>query len=301
MGSPHHTFTVAIDDGPTDLKRIAECGQMFRWSPLPSGWLIQDGNEWYEVGEVENGRLVVTTNTSEKRFQSLFRLEMNHENMLQQMVKLGPELRPHIESLKGLRMMRPGSTVETLFSFLCTSNNHISRITSMVNTLASFGQKHEQGFKFPAIEVIASISEADLRSKGFGYRGASIPVAAKQLAERGGETYLESLKTTTYEYARNELLTLKGVGPKLADCICLFGFDYGAAVPIDTHIWQAMTRLYFPEWKETSLTHKKYDQAADFLRHRFGDLAGAAHQFLFVDNLIHWRERKALETDTNRT
>jgi len=85
---------------------------------------------------------------------------------------------------------------------------------------------------------------------------------------------------------------MKGIGPKLADCICLFGLDHQEAVPVDTHIWQAMCRLYFPQWSGTALTEKRYYEASDFFRDRLGDLAGWAHQYLFYDNVLNWRSRR---------
>ena len=183
-------------------------------------------------------------------------------------------------------MMRPHSKTEVLFSFLCSSCNHITRITNMVASLAAFGANG-----FPNIERLAQITEADLRAKGFGYRGATIPKVAQILASNGGEAYLDDLAKGTYVHARKELIALPGVGKKLADCICLYAFDFGEAVPVDTHIWQVLTRLYHPHWAETSLTDTKYEGVAGHLRDRFGELAGVAHQFLFVDNMERYRER----------
>lgn len=144
---------------------------------------------------------------------------------------------------------------------------------------------------FPSIDRIADTSESHFRNLGFGYRGASIPRVAAILASNGGDRYLDDLANGDYVHARNELVSLPGVGKKLADCICLFALDFGEAVPVDTHIWQVLTRLYYPDWAGTSLTDKKYEAAAGAFRDRFGDLAGAAHQFLFVDNMERYRER----------
>ena len=87
-------------------------------------------------------------------------------------------------------------------------------------------------------------------------------------------------------------MRIDGVGPKLADCIALFGLHFTEAVPVDTHIWQQIVRLYRPEWKNASLTGKRYKEAGDLLRERFGILAGWAQQILFYDNLLNWRSRR---------
>lgn len=283
-----------MDDGPLDLGLIARSGQMFRWSELSDeAWLIQDGSDWYQIRwNSEPQILQVDSNRDPQTFQKLFRLEKNHAEIRAEMIRRGPEIEPYLLQLAGLRLMRPRCATETLFSFLCTSNNHIKRIAAMVTTLASFGEPHEKGFAFPSCKRIADVSESELRSKGFGYRAATIPKVAKILAEMGGESVLQEWKTEPFLTVREKLMSLPGVGPKLADCILLFALDFGESVPIDTHIWQALVREYHPEWKGTPLTHKKYELAADAFRIRFDRLSGAAHQFLFVENLLNWRDRK---------
>jgi len=166
----------------------------------------------------------------------------------------------------------------------------------MVRHLASLGEPMatvdgEVVTYFPEIDALAEVPEASLRANGFGYRGASIPLVAQELLRRGGRRYLMDLKAGTYEHAHQELVTIKSVGRKLADCICLFGLHHNESAPIDTHIWQATTRLYFPEWRESALTDKKYEAVGAFMRNRFGDLTGWAQQFLFYENVINWRKR----------
>ena len=77
----------------------------------------------------------------------------------------------------------------------------------------------------------------------------------------------------------------------MADCIALFGLHHMEAAPVDTHLWQAACRLYFPDWAGKAVTDVRYRQLGDFLRERFGDLTGWAHQYLFYENLLNWRKR----------
>ncbi len=240
--------------------------------------------------------LKVKSNSRREDFERLFRLDWDSVEIEREVLERGPELTPYLGSLEGLRVMRQSDPEETFFTFLCTPNNHIKRIAGMVGQLASYGPvAGEFGgiefHRFPSVEVIASIPEEDLRAKGFGYRGATIPNAARYALSKGPD-YLTSLKKEPYEVAQRALCEVPGVGPKLADCICLFGLDHTEAVPIDTHIWQAATRLYFPEWQGKALTDMKYRQVSAFFRDRFGELAGWAHQYLFFDNVLNWRDRK---------
>jgi len=192
--------------------------------------------------------------------------------------------------------MRSSSATETFFSFLCTPNNNILRIRQMVNHLASYGEPlaEVQGVRlrvFPDLEKIASIPESALRSNSFGYRAATIPSAAIQVIERG-PNWIEGLKDVNYAQAHSELCSIKGIGPKLADCIALFALDHTEAVPVDTHVWQALSRLYYPEWYGTSITDSRYREVAQSLRRKLGPLSGWAQQFLFYENMVNWRARK---------
>lgn len=294
------TFAVEFDPEDFSLDLCVNCGQVFRWKRVGDGrWVGSEGEFWFDVAEFEPGTLEIASNGSLSDFKRLFRFDWTGSEARSEMVRLGPELELYIRQLPGLRMMRPTSAVETFFCFLCTPNNHLSRITAMIETLSSFGKPMEsnpQVRRFPDLLAIASIEEGELRRRGFGYRGATIPKAARELLELGGEAYLEGLKKASYAEAHKQLCAISGVGPKLADCIALYGLDHTEAVPIDTHIWQAATRLYFPEWEGSSLTASKYREVGDFFRGRFGKLSGWAHQYLFFENLLNWRTRKSVSS-----
>ena len=172
----------------------------------------------------------------------------------------------------------------------------------MVRKLADFGEPlaFVDGIelkRFPDVERIAAVPEQELRDLGFGYRGATIPRVARQILDRP-EGWLESLKKASHQEAHDELIQLAGVGPKLADCIALFALDQSRSVPIDTHIWQALTRLYFPEWSGSALTRTKYKAAGDHFRNRFGKYSGWAQQHLFYDNVLHGREARKASRNT---
>jgi N-glycosylase/DNA lyase len=247
------------------------------------------------VEPVADDTLIVSSDGNVESFRSLFRLDWDAEGIERQVGDIDATLIPYMQELRGLRLMRPSSAEETFFCFLCTPNNNVARITQMVRQLATFGPVivEVEGVTvhhFPTAEMIASIPEAELRERKFGYRAATITSAARQLLDKG-PGWLEGLRYRPYIEAHEELLTIKGIGRKLADCIALFALDHTEAVPIDTHIWQQIVRLYRPEWRDKSLTDQRYLEAGDFFRSRFGALAGWAHQYLFYDNLKNWRTR----------
>jgi N-glycosylase/DNA lyase len=293
-------FVFQFDPEDFSLDLCVNCGQVFRWKRVEDArWVGSEGEYWFDVTQPQPGKLEVASNGSLFDFERLFRFDWAGPEVRSEMLRLGPELKPYISQLPGLRMMRPTSAVETFFCFLCTPNNHLSRITAMIETLGSFGTpmaSNPEALRFPDLAAIASIEEGELRRRGFGYRGATIPRAARELLDLGGEAYLNSLKHTGYPETHSQLCAISGVGPKLADCIALYALDHTESVPIDTHIWQAATRLYFPQWEGSALTALKYREVGDFFRGRFGKLSGWAHQYLFFENVMNWRTRKSVSS-----
>ncbi|KAH7287141.1 hypothetical protein KP509_32G039900 [Ceratopteris richardii] len=146
--------------------------------------------------------------------------------------------------MKGARLLRQ-HPLECLFQFICSSNNHIQRITQMVDYLASHGTflGSVSGIPFhafPTLEALAKITEGELRKAGFGYRAKYIVGTVKelQMKEGGGQRWLNSLRSNTLEDTYKQLCSLPGIGPKVAACIALFSLDQHHAIPVDTHVWQ---------------------------------------------------------------
>ncbi|RMZ26938.1 hypothetical protein D0859_09000 [Hortaea werneckii] len=95
-----------------------------------------------------------------------------------------------------------------------------------------------------------------------------------------------------YRQAHEALLSLQGVGPKVADCVCLMGLGWGEAVPVDTHVWQIAQRDYkFGRGKHSSLTKQTYDAVGAKFRSLWGQEAGWAHSVLFTADLRAFSER----------
>jgi len=260
-------------------------------------WEGVDGRHCYRLSTIADGEtgrtsLLAATNGDAGALQSFFRLDRDAAAVEAEILLRGAELKPAVEQLLGIRLLRHSDPVETIFCFICSANNNLNRIIPMCWRLGTYGEPLEDGlYAFPTIERIAEIEEADLRSHAFGYRAATIPRVAKEIVSRG-ESWLINLKKANYEEAHGELCSLPGIGPKLADCICLYGLDHSMAVPLDTHIWQAFTRLYHPKWKNKAVTDFRYREATGRFRDRFGDLSGWAHLFLFYENLLRSRKRR---------
>jgi len=108
----------------------------------------------------------------------------------------------------------------------------------------------------------------------------------EKIAENGGDEWFKKLRKLTFDEARLELVTLPGIGFKVADCICLMSLNHLEAVPVDTHIYQVAQREYMCELSEKkSVTPKIYEDIAKTFRKIYGTYAGWAQTVLFCSEL----------------
>lgn len=232
----------------------------------------------------------------------------------------------------GIRILQQPAW-EALVGFICSSNNNISRISQMVHKLCLhygpfLGHWDDEAYHdFPRPEALAQDGvEAKLRALGFGYRAKYIHQTACMVAAQD-DGWLEALRNPEapvlggrscsiagefvaegregYRAAHEALLTLQGVGPKVADCVCLMGLGWGEAVPVDTHVWQIAQRDYrFGKGKHASLTKATYDAVGNKFRSLWGMEAGWAQSVLFTANLRAFSERlvkkEAVEVDAEQ-
>ena len=146
---------------------------------------------------------------------------------------------------------------------LISQNNNIPRIKGIVSRLCEhFGEKIPGGFAFPAPEVLANCTVEDLAPLRSGFRAKYILNAAQKVAQ--GIIILDAMKTMPLEEVRQQLMTIQGVGPKVAECAALYGLHRLEAFPMDVWMKRAMAIL-FPN-----------KTAADF-----GRYAGIAQQYIF--------------------
>ena len=157
--------------------------------------------------------------------------------------------------------------------------------------------------------------ESHLRELGFGYRAKYIADTARIIAEEKPASWLESLgnpevpglnmekapaeQHACYKDAHEQLLTLSGVGPKVADCVCLMGLRWSNALPVDTHVWQIAQRDYkFGKSKAKTLNKAMYEAVGDHFRELWGKYAGWAHSVLFTADLREFSEQAAKKPTT---
>lgn len=260
-----------------------QSGQEFLWEQI--------GDKWYGI---HGGSVVRFSSLDPLALESfpqcvsasdVFRLDDDSAAVMAE-ISRDPLIRDLVAKYPGLRLMRQDPE-QCLFSFLCASNTNIPMIRRMLRALCTkFGKKVEvDGNKFhtfPSAKVLDRASEVELRAAGLGYRAKAIKAAAGEMAL--GTLDLESLKKASYADARERLMQVYGVGPKIADCVLLFSLEKLDAFPIDVWIARALSGHY--AWlhgrkMSEKLTARQYEDLSMEMRRHFGRYAGYAQQYLY--------------------
>lgn len=262
-----------------DPHRCLNSGQVFRFSLLEGvteGWI---GSLYLRV-ESSPHHWMIRSNESREAVENLFSLDRDAEEIERKAALANPRVAAILGEHRGLRSLRSPSFTETVFSFICSANNNVPRIRQMVAALAA----RRPGGAFPAVEDLATVPESDWRASGFGYRAKSIEGTARLLAsDPGFEVRVRGLGG---EEQLKELVSLPGVGPKVACCIALIGLDNRRAVPVDVHIWRGLNGLYFPGTELPTFSHARATELVAKFTEDFGDDAGWVHQFLFLGGML---------------
>lgn len=151
-----------------------------------------------------------------------------------------------ISRYRGMRVLRQDPW-ETLASFICSANSNMPRIRSNIESIASacgdrIGNGEGARNAFPTPGQLASLGAAALRRLGLGYRADYLHRAAVAVAE--GSIAPEELRGQAYDEALSRLLTVPGVGDKVANCVLLFSMDKPAAFPVDVWIQRTLEEMY---------------------------------------------------------
>lgn len=292
--------------GLLDLEFTLSNGQMFRWRKTDDGWWdAVSGSRMLRIRKVQGadadvGRFEFYTypEPDDVAFvQRFLRLEVDLPSIYESWQAADPYLGSLALRFKGLRIVlqRPD---ECLLSFICSTANFIPRIMKAIALIArDYGEPIlDQNGKvlthaFPPASIIAELDPMPLAEKtGLEWRAGNLVKVAKQLAARS-EGWLDEVAQLDYATARGELMRLEGVGPKIADCVCLFAMAKDQAVPVDTHVWQLTRDRYLPALRGKTLTPTAYGQVLQFFQTRF-EKAGWAQQYLFYDHLLESRARR---------
>ena len=266
-------------------KHIFECGQCFRWDEESDGsYTGIVGKNVINVKKVDNNILFSSfgADNLELLVTNYFDLNRDYEKIKRELSKIDSYLANSIEYGSGIRILNQ-DLWETIISFIISANNNIPRIKGIINRMSkAYGEELEwKGVKyytFPTVEELANATVADLRNLGLGFRDVRVYETTHKILNK--EIDLDKLhEEPNTQKVRDSLLTLSGVGPKVADCILLFStlkrFD---VFPIDVWVRRVMNELYIKNEDESKVNKKDIEKLA---KEKYGNLEGLAQQYLF--------------------
>lgn len=252
-----------------NLEHVFECGQCFRWNKLDDGRYLGVVHNLGCIAKLDEkkGELdLIVSGGDEAFWYSYFDLGMDYGKIKDELCKKEPNIEDATKAGYGIRILKQ-DFYEVLISFIVSQNNNIPRIKKCIEAICeNYGDVIElEGHKlysFPSAEVLSSLSEDDLARLKLGYRSAYIIRAAKKYLEEGVPSEPDSV------------LDYYGVGPKVANCIKLFGLRQLDAFPIDTWVKKIMNDMY-------GFDEKDVRGMQQFAEEHFGEMGGIAQQYLF--------------------
>ncbi len=211
-----------------------------------------------------------------KELSKLFRLEDNMDNIYGK-ISTDAFMKSSVEKYRGMRLTHNDPWITTLV-FIISQFNNIKRIRRIVKTLMEkYGDAIYDGDKvvgkaFPRMETLSRLSVKELMACGAGFRADYIREASRYCSEN---LDLYRLGSKDYDTIKSELMQVRGIGDKVADCIALMGYGKLEAFPIDTWVKRVVERVYFKGKK------KSIKEIHTFAEDRWGGLAGYAQQYLY--------------------
>jgi len=280
---------------PFNLDFTLCCGQTFRWDKQDDWWRGVNGEEACKIRQRD--KTLEFEGVDASFVERYFRLDDDLPKILLQINK-DENIGAAINEFRGLRILRQ-KPWECLISYICATYKNISAISQMLANLSmKFGEKirldNHRFYTFPKPEKLAKAGLQELKTCGLGYRAKYVSETARLVCENAFD--FERLRKMTYEKAREELLDLPGVGPKVADCVLLFSLEKLEAFPIDVWVRRVILKHYakhFPKefiernTAQESLSSSVYEKFGSFGREYFGKHAGYAQEYLYHYERMH--------------
>lgn len=268
-----------------NLEHIFECGQCFRWNKQEDGSYTGIFKEnVLNVKQEENDFLFkgICNGNIKEIIEEYFDLNRNYEEMKNELSKIDESMATSIKYGEGIRILNQ-DLWETIISFIISANNNIPRIKGIIERLsAKYGNEtvfeEKSYYTFPTPEQLKDVTVEDYRKLGLGFRDIRLYETVHMVLDSKFD--LENIhKESDTLKIREQLLTLSGVGPKVADCILLFSTLKRLEVfPIDVWVRRVMNELYIKNSDENKVNKKEIERIAN---EKFGNLAGIAQQYLF--------------------
>ena len=263
-----------------ELADIFDCGQCFRWNKQEDGSYTGIFKENVMNVQKDGDTVIfkgICNGDIKEIVQDYFDLNRNYEEIKEKLSQIDDNMKISIEYGQGIRILNQ-DLWEMIISYIISANNNIPRIKGIIERLSkTYGREidwnGEKYYTFPTPEELKDVTVEDYRKLGTGFRDIRLYETVHMVLDKKVDLEEMQNNPNTME-VREQLLTLSGVGPKVADCIALFGMQKYDTFPVDVWVKRVMQEFYVDE--DLSLT-----KIRKFGIEKFGDLAGFAQQYLF--------------------
>ena len=267
-----------IDYDVINLENTVNSGQIFLWEKQKDLWYGVNGQDILKINTL--GKITSYSN----REYDFFRDTDNMEEIIKSISK-DKTTKIAVQKYLGLRLVRQ-DPFQCFISFIVSSNSNIQKIKSSLEKISiKFGKRilfdDKKFHMFPEPKKIANATIQEIQNCGVGYRAKFIIDAAKMVESK--QIDFDHLKKSNYQDAKETILTVPGIGNKVADCILLFSLDKLEAFPLDRWMIRILEKYYFKKFglETKSITEKQYNKLHEKIVKHFGPYAGYAQQFLF--------------------
>ncbi len=262
-----------------NLKYTLECGQCFRWECLDDNTyigVIED--RVIKIKQEENKILVWSSllDNLKEVVMEYFDLNKDYTTLEKEIAKMDKDIDESLKYSSGIHILNQ-PLFETIISYIISANNNIKRISRSVKDISKkYGKmvvfENNEYYLFPTLEELANVTIDELLECGTGFRARYIKNVVNYFLDNN--EFLANIKDMDTETAKKTLMSLMGVGPKVADCILLFSLKRGEVFPIDVWVKRIMEKLYFKG-------NVSIKEISEFAKDKFGEYAGIIQQHLF--------------------
>lgn len=250
------------------------CGQAHRWRRDGEWWEGVVGDDVVRLRQTDYGAEVEGC-TDRGRLMRYFRSEDDLPSIISEISERDPYVASLSQHCPGLRILKQDEW-ECLATYLLATNVNVKRIAKMVESVCDvFGRDLGARRAFPTPKEILDRADRVCECR-LGFREERFVELARRVED--GEVDPEGIGELDYAGCVDALMDIKGVGPKVADCVAIFGYGHLEAFPVDVRISKVMESMY-------GVTGS-YAKVASYGREKFGRYAGYAQEFLYHSGFI---------------
>lgn len=250
-----------------NINQILDCGQIFRYWLNGEDARVISTDKFATIKTYKDYAEIITNDTD--YFENFFDLKTDYTS-IKNKLKNDKDLLPCIEFGYGIRILHQ-DLFEMIVSFIISANNNIKRIKNSLNKLSEkFGKNIGEHFAFPTLNELKNATVQDYIDAGLGYRAEQMYATIQKLTDED----LIRFHSLDFDEQVKFLLSLKGVGKKVADCILLFAMGYTDRFPVDTWINKIYNQLHNSNCGDRELI-------SNILTEKYGNLSGYAQQYFY--------------------